>query len=345
MVASKIGNTGSAGQRGRALMELNSRLVRKANKRVRRVLAKRFQILANDKSEKAAFSVGLVSVGLTGGTAAIVIFAINSILTVTQADSAFMPLAPSLLIMSVSMAASAGLLYFLSELFCEVERILAGAVENLDKASGDDGAIARYAAKLSSVSSEKSIREYINDCPSTPFKDVMDSFFNKIPDPATPDGLRSILAEMGEDSLSSNDDDPRTMFLPWHEDLKAALEKGLEPSPESWPLVMYVLDNSLSVNVDDLEPGMEDEFEEAYRKIVDVSDSSVYVSAKKTAPGGGASRKPADALRDAMAAAGRGEAYELDPHAMAMLEQLQTARERLDKISAEDQAVEAATCL
>lgn len=319
-------------------MELNSRLVRKANKKVRRALSRKLKILANNRDPEAAVD-GLGLVGLTGGTAAI--FAINSILTVTHADSAFMPLAPSLLVMSVSMAASAYLLYFLGELFCEVERILAGAVENLDKASGDDGVIARYAAKLSSVGSERSIRGYINDCPRTPFKDLMDSFFNEIPDPATPNGLQSILEEMGEDSLSSNGDDPRTLCLPWHEDLK----EGLEPSPESWPLVMYVLDNSLSVNADDLEPGMEDEFEEAYRKIVDVSDPSVYCSAKKTAPGGGASRKPADALRDAMSAAGQGEASELDPHAMAMLEQLQTARERLDKISAEDQAVEAATCL
>ena len=342
MVASKIGNTGSAGQRGRALMELNSRLVRKANKKVRRALSRKLKILANNRDPEAA-ATGLWLVGLTGVTAAI--FAINSILTVTHADSAFMPLAPSLLIMSVSMAASACLLYFLNELFCEVGQILARAVENLDKASGDDGAIARYAAKLSSVGSERSIREYINDCPIRPFKDVIDSIFNEIPDPATPDGLQSILEEIGGDSLSSNDDDPRTMCLPWHEDLKAALKKGLEPSPESWPLVMYVLDNSLSVNADDLEPSMEDEFEEAYRKIVDVSDPSVYVPSKKTAPGGLASRKPADALRDAMAAAGQGEAYELDPHAMAMLEQLQTARERLDKISAEGQAVEAATCL
>lgn len=342
MVASKIGNTGSAGQRGRALMELNSRLVHKADKRVRRALSRKLKILANNRDQEAV-GTGLALVGLTGGTAAI--FAINSILTVTHADSAIMPLAPSLLVMSVSMAASGYLLYFLGGLFCEVERILAGAVENLDKASGDDGAIARYAAKLSSVGSERSIREHINDCPRTPFKDVIDSFFNEIPDPATPDGLQSILEEMGGGSLSSNDGDPRTMCLPWHEDLKTALKKGLEPSPESWPLVMYVLDNSLSVNAADLEPGMEDEFEEAYRKIVDVSDPSVYVLAKKMAPAGGASRKPADALRDAMLAAGQGEAYELDPHAMAMLEQLQTARERLDKISAEDQAVEAATCL
>lgn len=341
IIESKIGNTGSAGQRGRALMELNSRLVRKANKRVRRALSRKLKILANNREPEAA-GTGLCLVGLTGGTAAI--FAINSILTVTHADRAFMPLAPSLLVMSVSMAASGCLLYFLRELFNEVEQVLAVAVENLDKASGDDGAIARYAAKLSSVVSERSIREHINDCPRTPFKDVMDSLSNEIPDPATPDGLQSILEEMGEDSLSSNDD-PRTMCLSWHEDLKAALKKGLEPSPESWPLVMYVLDNSLSVNAADLEPGMEDEFEEAYRKIVDVSDPSVYVSAKKTAPGGGASRKPSDALRDAMAAAGQGKAYELDPHAMAMLEQLQTARERLDKISTEDQAVEAATCL
>lgn len=225
------------------------------------------------------------------------------------------------------------------------ERILGGAVKNLDKASGDDGAIARYAAKLSSVGSASSVLDYAKYLPRTQFEAAVDFVFDEIPDPATADGLQSILEKMRRDSLSSKGADPRTMCLPWHEDLKAALRKGLEPSPESWPLVMYVLDNSLSVNGDDLEPGMEDKFEEAYRKIVDVSDPSVYVLAKKTAPAGGAGRKPADALRDAMQAAGQGEASELDPHAMAMLEQLKAARERLDKISAEDQTVEAATCL
>lgn len=318
-------------------MELNSRLVRKANKRVRRRLFRWLQVRVKPGSSIPMFS-------LLAATA--IAFMINCILSVTGVGESFMPLAPCLLVMSILMAASAYLFKpFVADDEPYKERILGGEVKNLDKASGDDGAIARYAAKLSSVGSASSVLDYAKYLPRTQFEAAVDFVFDEIPDPATADGLQSIPEKMRRDSLSINSDDPRTMCLPWHEDLKAALRKGLEPSPESWPLVMYVLDNSLSVNAADLEPGMEDEFEEAYRKIVDVSDPSVYVLAKKTAPAGGASRKPADALRDAMLAAGQGEASELDPHAMAMLEQLKTARERLDKISAEDQTVEAATCL
>lgn len=340
MVASKIRNTVSAsqtGQRGRALMELNSRLVRKANKRVRRRLFRWLQVRVKPGSSIPMFSL-LAATAIT--------FMINCILSVTGVSESFMPLAPRLLVMSILMAVC---VYLATRLFQDdepyIERILDAELRKLSKASYYDGAIARYAAKLSSVGSASSVLDYAEHLPRTQFGAAVDSVFDEIPDPATADGLQSILEKMGGDSLSINGDDPRTMCLPWHEDLKAALKKGLDPSPESWPLVMYVLDNSLSVNAVDLEPGMEDEFEGAYRKIIDVSDPSVYVLAKKTAPAGGAGRKPADALRDAMQAAGQCEASELDPHAMAMLEQLKAARERLDKISAEDQAVEAAICL
>lgn len=303
---------GQAKQRGSSLLELNSGLVRKANKRVINRLSARLLVLVRPTASIIAAVVATVSA---------MIFLINAAFSVAAPARSFMPTVPSLLAFTVSFASAV----LLSIPFMGSEQAeQANNRKILDKAVADliapvaGASIARYAAKTADVDFKG--RFDYSDYYAGSIRELVGDLCTPIPDPGTAEGLRSILEDM------MSDRDGSVMRLEWHRSLLAALERGLEPTSESWPLIMYVLDNSLSVDAKSLEPGMEEKFEEAYSKIVDVSDPRSFVYASTA-------RDPYEALEDARRAACQGDNPEMDEESMAMLAQLQAARERLSKIS------------
>lgn len=302
---------GQAKQRGSSLLELNSGLVRKANKRVINRLSARLLVLVRPTASIIAALVATVSA---------TIFLINTAFSVAAPAGSFMPTVPSLLAFTVSFASAVLLsIPFMGSEQANNRKILDKAVADLI-APVAGASIARYAAKTADVDFKG--RFDYSDYYAGSIRELVGDLCAPIPDPGTVEGLR--LRSILEDMMS--DRDGSVMRLEWHRSLLAALGRGLEPTSESWPLIMYVLDNSLSVDAKSLEPGMEEKFEEAYSKIVDVSDPRSFVYASTA-------RDPYEALEDARRAACQGDNPEMDEESMAMLAQLQAARERLSKIS------------
>lgn len=302
-----------AKQRGSSLLELNSGLVRKANTRVIHRLSARLIVLVRPTASIIAALAAAMS-ALT--------FLINTAFSVMAPAGSFMPTVPSLLAFTASFASAVLLsVPFIGSEPVKGRKILNKAVADLI-APVAGASIARYAAKTADVDYE--CKFGYSDRYNGSIRELAGDLYSPIPDPGTAEGLRSILEDM------MSDRDGSVMRLEWHRSLLAALGRGLAPTSESWPLIMYVLDNSLSVDAKSLEPGMEEKFEEAYSKIVDVSDPRSFVYASTA-------RDPYEALEDAVRAAEQGDNPKMDEWSMATLAQLQAARERLSKISGSTQ--------